>query len=49
LTVIKKGGEGVLIGAGLQHENILVEIQRYDFEVTWGNSISFSHLMQFSN
>jgi hypothetical protein len=45
----KNSGEDLLIGVGLQRENILFEIQRYDFEVAPINTVSFSYLIPFSD
>ncbi len=49
LTVIKSSGEDLLIGAGLQGENIRFEIQPYDFEVAPINTVTFSYLIPFSD
>ncbi len=45
----KNSGEDLLIGVGLQRENIRFEIQRYDFEVAPINTVSFSYLIPFSD
>jgi len=45
----KNSGEDLLIGVGLQRENIRFEIQRYDFEVAPINTVSSSYLIPFSD
>ena len=45
----KNSGEDLLIGVGLQRENMRLEIQRYDFEVAPINTLLLSHLIPFSD
>ena len=45
----KNSDEDLLIGLGLQRENIRFEIQRYDFDVAPINTVSFTYMVPFSD
>ena len=45
----KTDGEDLLIGVGVQRENLRFEIQRYDFDVAPINTVSFTYMYPFSD
>ena len=45
----KTDGEDLLIGVGVQRENLRFEIQRYDFDVAPFNTVSFTYMYPFSD
>ena len=45
----KTDGEDLLIGVGVQRENLRFEIQRYDFDVAPFNTVSFTYMYLFSD
>ena len=45
----KTDGEDLLIGVGVQRENLRFEIQRYDFDVAPINTVSFTYMYLFSD
>ena len=42
-------GESLLIGVGVQRENLRFEIQRCDFDVAPINTVSFTYMYPFSD
>ena len=45
----KNNADDLLIGLGVQRDNIRFEVQRYDFDVAPINTVTFSYLIPFSD